>query len=374
MCGIAGYRALSSGQAGLEERLAKASERMVRRGPDGHGTWHSSDGSVGLAHRRLSIIDLSPGGAQPMHEEDIGLHITYNGEVYNYRELRDELESKGHRFRTQSDTEVLLRMYAEYGEGMFGRLVGMFGLAIYDERDRSIVLARGPVGIKPLYFAWEGNVLWFASQVKALLEAGVDDQIDPAGLTGFLLWGHVPSGLTLYKKIREVAPGTSVRVTADGSSTVRRYFDFVEELQRQASQIDVLSPDDAAESFGEEVRATVRRHFVADVPVSVFLSAGRDSSTLVALASEVLPEPPHAVTLGFREYAGTEWDEVPIAREVAAAYGCPHHVIEVGADDFREEKLNILDAMDQPSVDGVNTYFVSRAATKAGFKVALSGL
>ncbi len=309
-----------------------------------------------------------------MHFEEAQLHITFNGEIYNYRELREDLAAKGHTFRTGSDTEVVLHMYAEYGEAMCNRLVGMFGFAIYDERDRSLFLARGPVGIKPLYFAWDGDVFWFASQVKALLAAGISTEISPAGLTGFLLWGHVPSGMTMYQAIREVAPGTTMRVAADGSATVNRHFDFVEELQRKSEAIERLSPEDALASFHEEVRATVRRHFVADVPVSVFLSAGKDSSTLLALAAEVLPEPPSAVTLAFKEYAGTDWDEVPIARQVAEACGSPHHVVEVGEEDFRREKDNILEAMDQPSVDGVNSYFVSRAARQVGFKVALSGL
>lgn len=374
MCGIAGFRTFAAPHDGLEEGLARASERMVRRGPDGSGTWISEDRTVGFAHRRLAIIDLSPGGAQPMREEAAGLVITYNGEIYNYRELREELEAKGHRFRTGSDTEVLLKMYAEHGSDMCRHLVGMFALGIYREHDRSVFLARGPVGIKPLYYAWEGETLWFASQVKALVAAGVDAAHDPAGVTGFLLWGNVPSGMTIYKKIREVAPGTSMLVRADGSTHTTRYFDFVEQLQLRAEEVSNLSVEDAAESFREEVRATVKRHFVADVPVSVFLSAGKDSATLLALASEVLPEPPSAVTLGFKEYHGTEWDEVPVAQEVAAAYGCPHHVVEVGADDFLLERDNILDAMDQPSVDGVNTYFVSQAARKVGFKVALSGL
>jgi asparagine synthase (glutamine-hydrolysing) len=207
-------------------------DRMAARGPDGAGLWVSPDGRVGFAHRRLAILDLSDAGAQPMHDPDTGNAIVFNGEIYNYRELRGDLEARGVAFRTHSDTEVLLKLYAARGLDMLPRLRGMFAFALWDAKRRSLLLARDPFGIKPLYYADDGRTLRFASQVKALLAGGgVDTAPDLAGHVGFFLWGHMPEPFTLYRRIRALPAGTALSVGPNGKRTEHVYFDLASELR-----------------------------------------------------------------------------------------------------------------------------------------------
>jgi len=218
MCGIAGCVRYGDGAPPVDvEELRRAAARMASRGPDGEGVWISPDARVGLGHRRLAIIDLSERAAQPMIDPETGNVIVFNGEIYNYREMRKDLEGTGAAFRSNSDTEVLLHLYARHGEAMLPRLRGMYAFAVWDEGRRRIFLARDPFGIKPLYLADDGTTLRFASQVKALLAAGgVDTSPDPAGHVGFFLWGHVPDPFTLYKGIRALPAGTWLSVALDG--------------------------------------------------------------------------------------------------------------------------------------------------------------
>lgn len=348
---------------------------MQCRGPDGSGIWWSRDGRTGLGHRRLAIIDLSDRGAQPMHDRAAGTVISFNGEIYNYRELRAALESKGHRFASDSDTEVLLRLYAEYGADMVHHLRGMFAFALWDGPRETLLLARDPFGIKPLYIADDGRTLRAASEVKALLAGGgVDTGLEAAGHVGFHLWGHVPEPYTFYRGIRALPAGHSVRVTRGLRPVLTRYADVREMLA--AAEREAVRPtdvDDAQERLREAMRDTVKHHLVADVDVGVFLSAGLDSTTIAALAAEVGGRL-RTVTLGFDEFRGTEYDETSLAEQVARAYGAEHRTIWVTRDDFRRELERLVDRMDQPTTDGVNSYFVARAAAEAGLKVALSGL
>ena len=372
MCGIAA--AFAYGGSGVDRAgLVRTCDRMAARGPDGSGVWYAPDDRVGLGHRRLSIIDLSEEGAQPMVSASGAHVIAFNGEIYNYRALRDELEGGGHRFRSHSDTEVLLHLWAERGEGMLEDLRGMFAFAIWDAERGGLFLARDPYGIKPLYIADDGHTIRAASQVKALLGGGgVDTAPDPAGHAGFFLWGHVPEPHTLYRGIRALPPGHSLWV--DGSGQQReRAFASVPEALAAAESADPISGAEAQERLREALLDSVRHHLVADVDVGVFLSAGRDSTTLAALASEVGGQL-RTVTLGFEEYRGTPSDEVPLAERVAAHYGARHDTVWIDRADFRASFDDFLAAMDQPTLDGVNSYFVSRAAAQAGLKVALSGL
>lgn len=374
MCGIAGMHAYLAVAPPVDrQELARMSERMVSRGPDGSGLWLSKDGRTGFGHRRLAIIDLSDGGAQPMHTPDGGLSITFNGEIYNYRELRAELQAAGRTFRSESDTEVLLHLYAVHGAAMVDRLRGMFAFGLWDAEKRSLLLARDPLGIKPLYWADDGWTLRFASQAKALLAGGaVSRDPDPAGIVGFHLFGSVPEPFTVWRGIQALPAGTTLTVDATGPGVPRRYYDVARALAERA--ISTGGGADTRVSIAEAVRDSVRHHLVADVPVAVFLSAGIDSGALLGTMSGLGVRDVTAVTLGFQEFEGQPHDEAPLAAEVAARYGARHIVRTVDRAEFERDLPAILDAMDLPTVDGINTWFVAKAAREAGIKVALSGL
>lgn len=341
---------------------------MARRGPDGDGLWTSEDGRVGLAHRRLAVVDLTDAGAQPMHSADGRLAVVFNGEVYNYRALRAELEADGARFASSSDTEVLLHLYARHGARLVEHLRGMYAFALYDADRGGLLLARDPYGIKPLYVSDDGRAARVASQVRALLAGGgVDTAPDPAGHAGFFLWGSVPEPHTLYRGVRALPAGHTLWVDADGPHAPVAFADVPDALR------DGAHAPEAPADLREALLDTVRAHLVADVPVGVFLSAGRDSATLAALAAET-GGALRTVTLGFEEYRGTAHDEVPLAEATARHVGADHRTVWTTREDFAGAREDVLEAMDQPTLDGVNTYFVSRAAREAGLKVALSGV
>jgi asparagine synthase (glutamine-hydrolysing) len=353
---------------------------MAARGPDGAGHWISKDRRVGLAHRRLAIIDTSVAAAQPMATADGSFRVSFNGEIYNYQELRRSLVIKGHVFLTNSDTEVLLHLYQEYGAGLLSRLRGMYAFAIWDESKQALFLARDPLGIKPLYYADDGQTLRVASQVKALLAGGrVETAPEPAGHVGFFLWGYVPEPFTLYRGVRALPAGASMWVEKGGQPRIETTFSVTRLLIDAEARVARADADTLTDGrpgddrLGRLVRDSVRAHLVSDVPVGVFLSAGMDSTTLAALVAETGSDL-RTVTLGFREYQGTPHDEVPLAEEVARHYGARHSTVWVTRKDFEEELTRVLAAMDQPSIDGVNTYFVARAAASIGLKVAISGL
>lgn len=385
MCGIAAIFSYHSDAPPVDrEELLRIREHMTSRGPDGAGEWISENRTVGLAHRRLSIIDLSETGAQPMVDPKTGNVIVYNGEIYNYRELRSRLEAMGYRFRSSSDTEVLLHLYAEKGQEMVHDLRGMYAFAIYDSgkpsafslqpRAPGLFLVRDPFGIKPLYLADDGKTLRVASQVKALIAGGqVETAADPAGHVGFFLWGHVPEPYTMYKGIRALPAGSTLWVDAAGRKERQMFCSVSDELIKAEKASEPQGGAAAQEILREALRDSVRHHLVADVPVGVFLSAGIDSTSLAALAVEEGGNL-QTVTLGFEEYRGTHDDEVPLAETVARHYGTRHQTVWVKGEAFRGEFDRLLEAMDQPTLDGVNSYFVSQAARKAGLKVAISGI
>jgi asparagine synthase (glutamine-hydrolysing) len=376
MCGIAGIFAYRESAPPVDDQeLLCIREAMIHRGPDGAGLWISPDRRVGLAHRRLSIIDLSEAGAQPMVTADGTFRITFNGEIYNYRELRKELEAKGYQFRSNSDTEVLLHLYADRGRDMVHALRGMYAFALWDERRKELFLARDPFGIKPLYYASDGRTFRFASQVKALVRGGaIDSEAEPAGHAGFFVWGSVPEPYTLYKAVRAVPAGESLLVDGSGLRGPTAFFSVAEEFAKALPDSRAATDGPVAAPVLAALRDSVRHHMIADVPVGAFLSAGLDSSTIMALASEDFRSDLRTLTLGFKEYAGTDNDETGLAEIASARYGASHETRWVTRRDFETELPRILEAMDQPSIDGVNTYFVSKAAAEAGMKVAISGL
>ncbi len=367
MCGINAIFAYSPDAASVSrDEVVRVRDAMTIRGPDGDGLWLSDDGRVGLGHRRLAIIDLSPQGAQPMASADGMVRITYNGEIFNYRELRAELEAEGRQFVSQSDTEVMLQLYERDGPAMVERLRGMFALVLWDERRRGLLLARDGFGIKPLYYADNGRSVRVASQVKALLAgAAIDTTPEAAGHAGFFLFGYVPEPHTLYRGIRSLPAGSTLWIDADGARSPETYFDLSKTLAT-APIADVDLRDALSDS--------IRHHLVADVPVGVFLSAGLDSTTITGLAAANHGAGLDTMTLGFDAYRGTANDEVPLAETVAEHYGTRHHTRWVDGDEFRDHLPDLLTAMDQPTIDGVNVYFVAREAAALGLKVAMSGL
>lgn len=384
MCGIAGSFAYRQTEAAVDNaELTKMSQAMRARGPDGHGTWLSQEHRVGFVHRRLAIIDLSDNGKQPMFDRSTGNCIVFNGEIYNFAELRAELERVGHQFQSCSDTEVLLKLYAVYGSEMVHRLRGMYAFAIWDDSKRGIFLARDPFGIKPLYYADDGKCFRFASQVKALIAGGqVSTTPNPAGQVGFYLWGHVPEPYTLYKEIAALPAGNSLWIDVAGRQQQKQFLS-VSQLISEASQLGKcatpLSSGEAEEELRAALKESVKRHLVSDVPVGLFLSAGLDSATLAALSVEQQNivdsvDRLRTITIGFAEYANTSDDEVPLAEVIAQHYGTEHMSRWVNKDQFSERLGHLVRSMDQPSIDGVNSYFVSLAAKEAGVKVAFSGL
>ena len=368
MCGIHGLFRISPDAPALDPaELDRTSAALARRGPDGEGRWISPDGRLALGHRRLAILDLSPAGAQPMASADGSCRLILNGEIYNFRELKAELERDGHTFRSVSDTEVILALWRRDRERMLSRLRGMFALALWDGGTGELLLARDTFGIKPLYLSVERGALRFASQVKALEAGGISTSIEPTAVAGFLLWGSVPEPWTIRRGVRALPAGT-YQIAREGDPGTPMPFAAPAAPARDGS------PASPAELLADSVRA----HLVSDVPVAVFLSAGLDSGLIAALAARQAKAagapPPRAFTLSFDRLAGTPLDEAPLAAQVAESLGLPHTIARIGQGDFLDLWETALAAMDQPSIDGFNTFVVARAAREAGIKVALSGL
>jgi asparagine synthase (glutamine-hydrolysing) len=376
MCGIAGVFAYRDGAPPVDRaELEAMNERMRPRGPDAGGAWFSADGRVGLAARRLAIIDLTDEGTQPMTDVDGELRIVFNGEIYNHRELRARLERFGARFHSTSDTEVLLQMYRRDGQAMVDLLRGMFAFAIWDSRAQRLFLARDSYGIKPLYVADDGATLRFASTVKALLAGGgVSGAPDLGGVAGFWLLGSVPEPYTIHQSIRAVEAGTCFHVDENAGCAAARPYSSIAKIfahaRGQESIADLVEP---ATLLREFITESLQYHLVSDVPVGAFLSSGIDSTALTALAAAA-GNPPRTVTVAFDELRGQIDDEAPLAERFARERGLAHTTRVVTRDEFRADLPRIFDAMDQPTIDGVNTWFVSKAAAETGLKVAISGL
>jgi asparagine synthase (glutamine-hydrolysing) len=377
MCGINGIYAYHYAANPVDRaELLRTRDYMAARGPDGKGEWGSADVRVGLGHRRLAIIDLSDTGTQPMASG--GLVITFNGEIYNYRALRKELEGKGCKFRSQSDTEVLLHLYATKREAMVHDLRGMFAFAIWDSARRALFLARDPYGIKPLYYVDDGWTFRFASQVKALLAGGaISRDPEPAGQVGFYLFGSVPEPFTTNRGVSALPAGTTLIVDRIGAHEPRRYHSIAQTYCAAANEARSRPPIrevDARPQVRAALLDSVQHHLVADVPIGAFLSAGIDSGALVGLMRDAGQQDIQTVTLAFAEFRGRAEDEAPLAQEVARLYGTRHTTRVVTKSEFVADLPRILEVMDQPSIDGINTWFVSKAAHELGLKVAISGL
>lgn len=375
MCGIAAIHVYRDGARPVAlDELRAMNIRMAPRGPDGHAVWGDEAGVVGLGHRRLAIIDPSPAGAQPMADASGRYVISFNGEIYNYKALRDELAAGGTVFQSGSDTEVMLHLYERHGAAMVEKLRGMFTFALWDNRERTLFVARDPLGIKPVYYHDDGTTIRIASQVKALLATGAIPAVrSAAGQVGFLSLGYVPDPHTWIEGICALPAGCTLLSGPNRPPLLRRYFDLAVELEG-VEPMPGRGNDEIVEELRDALIDSIEHHMVADVPVGAFLSAGLDSTAIVGLASEHGHRHIQTTTLGFAEFAGTPDDEVPLAESVAEAYETQHRTVRVTRANFTAERDRLLDQMDQPSIDGVNSYFVARATAAGGLKVALSGL
>lgn len=341
-------------------------QTLTRRGPDEEGIFWQS--GVGLAMRRLSIIDLS-GGRQPIYNEDRTICVVFNGEIYNYRELRDSLRQQGHTFETNSDTEVIVHLYEQYGDGVVDYLRGMFAFALWDSVRARGLIARDRVGIKPLYYAVANGTVIFGSEIKALLASGlVDKNLDYQAIDAFLTYTYIPAPLTVYQDIRKLEPG-HLLVYQDGAIEDRQYWDL--DVSKQDYEVD---RNGWLQQFEEDIGDAVSSHLVSDVPVGAFLSGGIDSSLVVAMMSREIRSPVETFTMGFEGANGSLIDERPLAHGLAKRYGCEFHEYAV-QPDFRDIVGDIVDAFDEPFADDsvIPSYYVSQF-TRKYVKVALSGL
>lgn len=357
MCGLGGYVG-----PGSEPVLEAMTKLLAHRGPDAAGVW-AGDG-IGLAHTRLSILDLSPAGNQPMGDAATGLWVVFNGEIYNFGELRVELEAAGCRFRSRTDTEVLLHGYGRWGQDLLGRLRGMFAFAIWDARRRTLLIARDRLGIKPLFYAPLAGGLVFASEMKALFaHPGVRAELSPDAVDAYLTVGYVPAPRTIFSGLTALPPGHWLQ-WQEGRTRTGRYWapDYRQPILEGSE--DVL-----ADELDARLNDAVRAHLVADVPIGAFLSGGVDSSLVAAIAQRASPEPLETFTIGF-EGGG---DERGYARLVAEHIGSRHHE-RLAQPDMEEVLPRLVWHLDQPLFDNsaLPTYLVSRMARESG-KVVLSG-
>ena len=362
MCGIAGRYNFRSGRPVDQARVTAMCDLIAHRGPDEAGVF--TDGPVGLGHRRLAIIDLTPTGRQPMTAANGLATIVFNGEIYNFPDLRRDLEARGHRFRGRSDTEILLAAYLEFGVECLSRLRGMFAFAIWDARDRSLFIARDRVGKKPLHYRLDADGIAFASEAKAFFaEPSFSATPDLEALSHYLTYQYVPSPFSAFQGVRKLPPG-SYLIVRDGEVSVHRYWRLRYTPKRR------MTEDEAASELVDRLREAVRIRLVSDVPLGAFLSGGVDSSTVVALMAQLSGSPVKTYSIGFDE---KEYDELPYARLVAQRYGTDHHEFIV-----RPDAAAVIPTLvwhyDEPYADesAVPSYYLSQM-TRQHVTVALNG-
>ena len=369
MCGIAGFVGDYP-----ESLLSAMNASLVHRGPDDYGELFDPEKRLGLAHRRLSIIDLSPRGRQPMWDQTGQVAIVFNGEIFNYREQRARLEAAGHGFKSDSDTEVILNLYLRYGEGVFSKLNGMYAFAIWDSRDESLLVARDGVGVKPLYYSESSQGFLFASELKALLQSpDVSRELDHQAIHSYLTYLWCPAPRTMLKSIKKLEPGFALRVKA--GRVVKRWC-FYDLPFDQA--IVPMSEEEAIEEVRSTVQQAVERQMVADVPIGALLSGGLDSSSVVAFARRASSQQKFkCFTIGFKDqsFANEGWaEDLPYAKMVSEHLGVDLETIYVGPE-MASEVESMVYHLDEPQADfaPINTYFICKLARDHGIKVLLSG-
>jgi asparagine synthase (glutamine-hydrolysing) len=371
VCGICGVAAKGATVVtpALIERMR---DTMTHRGPDDAGTVILSQGRVGFGHRRLSIIDLSAAGHQPMANEDETVWLVYNGEVYNHGDIRSGLLQRGHRFKSKTDSEALIHLYEEHGKGLVHSLRGMFAFALWDERRRTLLLARDRLGIKPLFYADTPGGFVFASEIKALFASGlVKPEMDPGHLPEYLNYGRVLSPNSLFRGVMKLEPGHILEYGPDGVVRLERYWDVFDGVDR--GSMAGKSEEDLVTALADSLRQAIDLRLMSDVPVGVFLSAGVDSSTIAAMVAEQKQVPLKTFTVGFE--GAHVHNEVAEARAIAGLLGAEQHDVTVGAADVMDFFPSYLQYMEEPGSNPIwmAVYFVSRLARDNGVIVALSG-
>jgi asparagine synthase (glutamine-hydrolysing) len=369
MCGICGIY----GDGGLGEKDRELVRRMcsviVHRGPDGDG-FHDGERAV-LGMRRLSIIDLVTGD-QPIYNEDRTVAVVYNGEIFNFPELRRDLEARGHKFATRADTEVIVHLYEEEAEGFVHRLNGMFAIALWDEKRRRLVLARDRMGVKPLHYSERDGRLFFASEIKSLLAAGEPRDLDPESLARFFAFEYIPAPRSVFKGVRKLPPG-HLLIAEAGRSRIVPYWNVAYRPSAGilGTRTDARSEDDIARELAERLKESVRKRLISDVPLGVFLSGGMDSSTVTALMAENAPGRIKTFSIGFKEES---FDEIPYARRVAEAFGTAHTEFVVESSMVRDLVPTLMGYLDEPLADAsvIPTYLISKLA-REHVTVALAG-
>ena len=373
MCGLVGFLRFDSGSGIAESVLRRMRDRMTHRGPDGAGIWCREDGGVGLAHRRLSIIDPAAAANQPMSSDDGKVQLVYNGEIYNHAEIRAELESLGHRFRTDhSDTEALLRAYLQWGRDCLTRFHGMFAFALWDDRSNELWLVRDRIGIKPLYYSRSNGRLTFASEIKALLaDPEQRREVNEEAMFAYFSFLVPPAPQTMFAGIEKLPGGCWLLARPDGNVSVRRYWDALDH------RIDLTGYSDAAiaEQVLERLTEAVQRRMVSDVPVGVFLSGGIDSSTNAALFARHSNSPVKTFSIGYDQDYGSYRNELDEARRVVSELGTEHHELRLTESDLIDFLPKMVQLQDEPIGDPVcvPVYYVSKLARDHGVVVCQVG-
>ena len=363
MCGIVG---ICGQDSKLHSRVQKMTSVLHHRGPDDEGFYFENNIVLGM--KRLAIIDLKT-GHQPVFNEDRSVVVILNGEIYNYKALRSELEDKGHQFSTHSDTETIVHLYEEYGEECVHHLRGMFAFAVWDKRKKLLFLARDRLGIKPLYYTFQRNKLLFSSELKALLASGlVDREINTQDLNHFLSFYAVPAPYTMLKDVYALPPG-HVLMFNNSNYQIKKYWDLNFNPSKNTETMDEYEIE---QHLWQLLRDTVNLHLQSDVPYGAFLSGGLDSSTVVGIMTQLVSDPIKTFSIGFGK-EGANIDELNYARIVAERFQTSHSEVIIGGKDIFDHLDHIILSLDQPSGDAINTYFVSKAA-RNGVTVALSGL
>jgi len=379
MCGIVGWLSLDEPGSVDPALLTRMRDCMVHRGPDAAGLWVSPDQKLGLGFRRLAIVDLSPAANQPMQNEDGRVRIVFNGEIYNHRALRRQLEGKGHRFRTDhSDTEAIIHGYEEWGENVVERLEGMFAIAIWDEEKRRLFLARDRIGIKPLYVGWTDTAFLFASEIKAILGLpSFPRDVEPVSVYHYLSFLTTPAPLTMFRGIYKMPAGHRAFVEETGTMRAERYWDALPGSGEDFAKLRKLSgarlEEYAVRRTRELLDAAVEKRMMSDVPFGVFLSGGIDSSTNVALMSKHLDLPVRTFTVGFSDH--DYLNELEYARKIAKLFRTEHHEILIDEKMMQDYLPSLIFSQDEPIADWVciPLYFVSKLARDSGTVVVQVG-